>query len=67
MKLYGNDNSELMEVNAIRPQGKCVIIEGTIMGAMPIQAELRSSELRGALKLLNLKTVLSLIGMLFRK
>ena len=67
MKLQTGDNSELMEVRALRTEGNCLIVEGTIMGAMPIQAVLRPAELRAGFKLLNLRIVLFIVGMLFRK
>ena len=67
MKLYTGDNSELMEVRALRREGNDLIVEGTIMGAMPISAVLRPAELRGMFKLLSLKTFLFIIGMFFRK
>jgi hypothetical protein len=67
MKLYAGDGSELMDVSAVRSEGNCLIIEGTIMGAMPIQASLRPAELRSGFKLLSFKTIAFLIGMMFRK
>lgn len=38
MKLYATDNSELMDIAAIRKEGSALIIDGTILGAMPIGA-----------------------------
>jgi hypothetical protein len=67
MKLHAGDGSELMEVNALKTQGSNLIVEGTIMGAMPIQAVLTPAELRAAFKLLRLKTLAFIVGMLFRK
>jgi hypothetical protein len=67
MKLHAGDGSELMEVNALKTQGSNLIVEGTIMGAMPIQAVLTPAELRAAFKLLRLKTLGFIVGMLFRK
>jgi hypothetical protein len=67
MKLYGSDNSELMEVSALRPEANRLVVEGTIMGAMPIRAVLTPAELRSALRLLNFKTMVFILGMLFRK
>ena len=48
MKLYAFDNSDLMEVSKIYPQDNNLVIEGTIMGAMPIRAILKPAELRKA-------------------
>jgi hypothetical protein len=67
MKLYGSDSSELMEVRALRPDGNRLIVEGTIMGAMPIQAVLTPAQLRSAFKLLSFKTFIFVVGMLLRK
>ena len=56
-----------MDVTAIRSEGGCLIIKGRIMGAMPIQAVLKPAELRSGFKLISVKTIVFLIGMLFRK
>jgi hypothetical protein len=56
-----------MEVNALNTEGNALIVSGTIMGAMPIEARLPPSELRNALKLLNLRLVFFIIRMLFTK
>ncbi|HEO1802606.1 hypothetical protein Q5X39_04025 [Acinetobacter baumannii] len=67
MKVYGSDNSELMNVNKIERNGNELILKGKIFGAMPMTAKLRPEEARAALKLLNFKTILFLITLLFRK
>jgi hypothetical protein len=67
MKLHAGDGSELMEVNALKTEGGNLIVEGTLMGAMPIQAVLTPGELRTAFKLLSLKTLGFILGMLFRR
>lgn len=67
MKLYSPDNSELMQVCSIERDGNKLLIKGTAFGAMPITAQLRASEARQALKLLNVKTFLFLLTMLFRR
>ena len=66
MKLYASDNSDLMEVSAISRDGSNLIIEGTIMGAMPIRAVVKPAEVRGVFKLLDLKTLWFAFTMLFR-
>lgn len=66
MKVYGSDNSELMNVSKIEHNGNELILKGKIFGAMPMTAKLRPEEARAALKLLNFKTVLFLITLLFR-
>jgi hypothetical protein len=67
MKLYTPEKTELMEVTAIRPERNGLVIEGKIMGAMPMKAFLRPRELRGAFKLVHLRIVLTLLAMLFRR
>ena len=67
MKLPTTDNTELMEVNALRPEGRSLLVEGTIMGAMPTRAVLTPAELRKGLKLLDLRTFLFIIRMLFSR
>ncbi|MBN3788497.1 hypothetical protein [Burkholderia sp. Ac-20353] len=65
MKLYTSDNGDLMEVDALKPSGDHLVITGTIMGAMPIEAHLTPAELRSALKLLSFRVVFLLLKMLF--
>ena len=36
MKLYGSDNSELMDVSRMYRRDNELVLEGTIMEAMPI-------------------------------
>ena len=66
MKLYAADNSDLMEVKRIYPQDSNLIVEGTIMGAMPIRAVLKPAEVRRAIGLMSLRTMLHAFFMLFR-
>jgi len=67
MKLYTSDNSELMEVSQLKTEDDNLIVCGTIMGAMPIEAVLTPAELRQALKLLSARTVWHIVKMLFKK
>lgn len=67
MKLYTSDDSELMEVSQLKTEDSNLIVCGTIMGAMPIEAVLTPSQLRQSLKLLNLKTIWHITKMLFKK
>lgn len=67
MKLITSDNNELMEVSALKSEGSALIVSGTIMGAMPVEAVLTPEELRKVFKLLSFKLVLFVIGMLFKK
>ncbi len=67
MKLLTSDQSELMEVSGLKTEGNSLIVVGTIMGAMPVEALLTPAELRKAFKLLSLSIVVFIIGMLFKK
>ena len=67
MKLYTSDNTDLMEVSRIYPDGSDLIVEGTIMGAMPIRAVLKLAELRKAFGLMSPKTLGQILRLLFRR
>ena len=67
MKLYTAENTELMEVTGLRQEGDALVVAGTIMGAMPIEARLVPAELRKLFKLLNLRLVWFVLRMLFSK
>ena len=66
MKLYTSDNTDLMEVSRIYPDGNNLIVEGTIMGAMPIRAVLKPPELRKVFGLMSAKTLGKAFLMLFK-
>lgn len=66
MKLYTTDNSELMNITSIRKEGGNLIVDGTIMGAMPIRAVVKPAEVRRALGLMSIGTMFGAVGMLFR-
>jgi hypothetical protein len=67
MKIYGQDNSELMQVSMLEKDGDTLVIKGKVFGAMPMTARLTPQEARNALKLLNFKLALFLMTFLFRK
>ena len=64
--LDANDK-ELMAIRKIAGEDGNLVIRGKIFGAMPMVAKLTPAEARAALKLLDLKTVLFLLTMLFRR
>jgi hypothetical protein len=66
MKLYATDNSELMDISKIYDDNNNLVVEGTIMGAMPIRAIVKPVEMRKALGLMSNKTKWSAFFMLFR-
>ena len=67
MKIYGADNREMMNITALERDGAELVIRGKIFGTMPLTAKLRPEEARAALKLLNLRTALFLLTLLFRR
>lgn len=66
MKIFGSDNSELMAVSTIERNGNELVLKGKIFGAMPMIAKVRPEEARAALKLLDFRTVVFLLSLLFR-
>lgn len=66
MKLYAVDNSNLMEIAKIYPDGNNLVIEGTIMGAMPIRAVVKPAEVRAAMKMMSMRTRIHAAMMLFK-
>lgn len=67
MKIYDANNQELMQVRAIGREGPDLVIRGKIFGAMPMVAKLSPAEARAALKLLDFRTSLFLLTLLFRR
>jgi hypothetical protein len=66
MTVFDGQNNELMTIRRLEQEGHELIITGKIMGAMPMKARIKPEEARAALKLLNFKTVLFLLTLLFR-
>jgi hypothetical protein len=67
MKIYGQDNSELMQVTSLEREGNKLVMKGKVFGSMPMTAKLTPQEARNALKLLNFKLVVFLATFLFRR
>lgn len=67
MKLITSDDNELMEVSGLKVENSSLIVTGTIMGAMPVEAILTPKELRKVFKMLSVRLVLSIICMFFKK
>ena len=61
MKLGLKNRAGLMEVSKIEADadGKKLIVTGTILGSVPIRAIVEPRELRSALKLMNIKTLIA--------
>lgn len=60
-------DKELMAIRKVERDGNALVIRGKIFGAMPMVAKLTPEEARAALKLIDFKTFLFLLTMLFRK
>ncbi len=67
MKLTGPDKSELMTVSALERDGGDLVIKGKVFGTMPMTARLTPGQARAALKLLNLRTILFIATLPFRR
>ena len=67
MKLVGPDKGELMTVSALERDGNDLVIKGKVFGTMPMTARLTPRQARAALKLLDLRTMLFLLTLPFRK
>lgn len=67
MKIYGADDREMMNITALEREGGQLVIRGKIFGALPLTAKLRPEEARAAFKLLNLRTALFLLTLIFRR
>ena len=67
MKIYGQDNTEVMQVSSLERDGNKLVIKGKVFGSMPITAKLTPQEGRNGLKLLNFRLAAFLLTFLFRK
>jgi hypothetical protein len=67
MKIYGGDNKELMSITSLAREGSALVVKGKIFGAMPMTAKLRPEEARAALRLLDWRTALFLLTLVFRR
>jgi len=67
MKIFGQDDSELMEIQSLEREGGTLLIKGKVFGSMPMTAKLTPEQARNALKLLNFKLAAFLLTFLFRK
>ena len=67
MRIFGADNKEMIAISAIEREGRELVLRGKIFGTMPMTARLRPEEVRQALKLLNWRTTLFLLGLPWRR
>lgn len=67
MKILDAQDKELMAVRKFERDGNNLVIRGKIFGAMPMVAKVTPGEARAALKLLDARTILFLLTLLFRR
>jgi hypothetical protein len=67
MKIYAIDDRELMDISEVVREGDALLLRGRIFGTMPVTAKLTPKEARAALKLLNVRTMLFLVSLCFRR
>ena len=67
MRLFTPDRSELLEVTQVTTTAEGIVIDGQIMGAMPMKAVLTPAELRKGLRLVSLRTIIGIVAMFFRR
>ena len=67
MKLFGVDKAVLIEITAVKPHTQGLMIEGKIMGTMPMKAFLHADEMRAGLGLLKWPVIKAALGMFFRR
>jgi len=67
MVLRGPADEELMRVSEIKAAGDELIIKGTSLGTLPMEARLDGPSARAALKMVNVKTLAFLATLPFRK
>jgi hypothetical protein len=67
MKIYGQDNSELLQITSLERENNKLVMKGKVFGSMPMTAKLTPQEARNGLKLLNFELAIFLLTFLFRK
>ncbi|EQB04235.1 hypothetical protein L288_14245 [Sphingobium quisquiliarum P25] len=67
MLILDGQGKELMNVRKVERDGNDLVVTGKIMGAMPMKARLTPAQARAGLKMLDWRTILFLLTLLFRK
>ncbi len=67
MKIYGADDKEMMNITSLERDGSDLVVKGKLFGAMPLTAKLRPEDARAALRLLDFRTAVFLLTLLFRR
>jgi hypothetical protein len=57
----------MRNVTSLQREGSELVIQGKLFGSMPLTAKLRPEDARAALKLLDFRTALFLLTLLFRR
>ncbi|MFS4582916.1 hypothetical protein [Phaeobacter sp. C3_T13_0] len=65
--VYDGQSKELMTIKSLSRDKNDLVITGNIFGSMPMKARIKPQEARTALKLLDFKTFLFLLTLLFRR
>jgi hypothetical protein len=66
-RILDANDKELMAIRKLEREGDALVIRGKIFGAMPMVAKLTPAEARAALRLIDFRTFLFLLTILFRK
>jgi hypothetical protein len=66
LTLLSQDNTKLMEIEALERSGNDLLIKGKVFGAMPMTARLTPAEARKGFKLVSFKLALFLLTFLLR-
>lgn len=64
MKFFTQDKTVLMDVTAVKGSQDGIVLEGKIMGTMPMKAVLTATELRAGLRFLSAALVWRCLRML---
>ena len=67
MKIFGADNQELIVISAIERDGAELVLRGKILGTLPMSARIRPEEARRGLKLLDWRTAIFVLSLLWRR
>jgi hypothetical protein len=67
VRFFTPEGSELIEIMTVTPARDRVLIQGKIMGAMPMKVVLKPEQLRQGFKFLTPGLVFTLVTMLFRR
>jgi len=67
VRLFSADQAEMVSVTSLERDGNQLLIKGKVFGSMPLVVRLRPEEARSLLSLLNLKLMLFILSLPFRR